>query len=182
VKEDSDKKSVLETVGTTEAPEAMKLVRPYLRQPDPEKSSPVLLCAIRVASTIPVSECVEPLLVLFEDSKETGVAAAALEALGAFGKIKNKRVKILTTCVKNVERSQPGTSNRPKGGQAGVGNGADNPPGYTRGDAGPGARWGALAPVLSKSMNALTGQNIGAPQQWFQLLKDTKDLNSLFNQ
>lgn len=181
VKEESDKKTVLETVGSTESPDAVRLVKPYLRQPDPEKSSPVLLCAIRVAAMIPASETVEPLLALFEDSKEMGVASAALESLGAFGKIKSKRVKILTTCTKEIERVQPGTSARPKSGSGGVSPGYDNPPGSSKGQAGAAGRWATLAPLLPKAMNQLTGQNLGSPQQWFQVVKDTTDLNSLFN-
>jgi hypothetical protein len=99
-----------------------------------------------------------------------------MEALGAFGKIKNKRVKILTTCVKTVERVQPGTRARPKAGQAGP----NDDPGYTNGGVGSSSRWGALAPVLPKTLNQLTGQNLGSAPQWFQVVKDTSDLNTLF--
>ena len=129
-----------------------------------------------------MSESVEPLLALFEDSKELGVSSAALESLGAFGKIKNKRVKILTTCTKEVGRYQPGTAARPKSGQGGVSPGYDSPPGYSRGEAGTASRWATLAPILPKAMNQLTGQNLTSPQQWFQVVKETKDLNALFNE
>ena len=179
VKEDGEKKSVLETIGSTGVPEAAKLVRPYLRQPDPEKSDPVLLTAIKVSAVIPASESVEPLLALLENSKEMGVATAAMEALGAFGKIKSKRVKILETCVKMVSQIQPSNVRKPKS----TGSGVDpNSGGYTAGGGGATARWSALAPVLPGAMNKLTGQNLGSPQQWFQVVKDTRDLNSLFNQ
>jgi hypothetical protein len=180
VKEDNEKKSVLETVGSTGAPEGAKIVKRYLRQPDPEKSDPVLLTAIKVAGVIPVSETAESLLTLFEKSKEMGVAAAALESLGSFGKIKSKRVKILETCVKSVSQVQPGGRGR---GSAGQGSLDPDASGGTSGkQGGSSARWGALAPVLPGAMNKLTGQNLGSPQQWFQVVKDTPNLNSLFNQ
>jgi hypothetical protein len=176
VKEDSEKKSVLETVGTTGTTDAARIVKPYLRQPDPEKSDPVLLTAIRVSAQLAGTECVEPLLKLMEDSKEMGVAASALEALGAFGKIKNKRVKVLVACVKAVQRVQPGGVTKPKTGQPDPSGNT----GYTSGDGGPSARWGALAPLLPKTLNQLTGQNLGSAPQWFQVVKDTRDLNTLF--
>jgi hypothetical protein len=179
VREDSEKKSVLDTIGSTGAPEGAKIVKKYLRQPDPEKSDPVLLTAIKVAGLLPASETVEPLLGFVENSKEMGVAAAALESLGSFGKIKSKRVKILETCVKVVSQVQPGGRGRPKAGQGAM---DPNAQGYSNGTSSATARWGALAPVLPASMNKLTGQNLGSPQQWFQVVKDTTNLNTLFNQ
>lgn len=176
VKDDGGRKIALDCVGSTGDLNGMKIVRPYLKQPDREKSNPVLLCAIQVAGKLPVSESVEVLLAMVEDSKVLDVATAALESLGSFGKVKSKREKILTELCKTVARWVPSTVRKPKS------TGGAEDPGSTNGGGEASQRWTTLAPVLPKTLNQLTGQNVNTAEQWFQVVKDTKDLGSLFRE
>lgn len=178
-KDDAVRARMLGPVAETGDPQAARIVRPYLRQPDPKQGPPLLLAAIAAAGRLPVVESADPLLRLFEDSKHVGVASAALEALGGFGKIRARRVKILETVVKNVQKDQPGGRGSARGGGGGIDDSAPPPP-PPPDSAGPGARWATLSPLLPKALNALTGQNVGSAAQWFQLVKDTKNLNDLF--
>jgi hypothetical protein len=154
----------------------MKIVKPYLKQPNREKSSPVLMCAIQVAGKIPVSDCVEALLGMVEDSKVIDVSSAALESLGSFGRVKNKREKILTELCKTIAKWTPAGVARPKSTNAGT----DDSTGMTRGDSEASVRWTTLAPLLPKVLNRLTGQNVTTAEQWFRVVKDTPDLTVLF--
>jgi hypothetical protein len=175
-KEESGRKTALEHVGSTGDVDAMKIVKPYLKQPDREKSNPVLLCAIQVAGLLPTSDCVEPLLGMVEDSKVVEVSAAAMEALGSFGKIKNKREKILTELCRTVAKWTPAGVARPKQTSPGT----DDSGGSTTGESTVGKRWTTLAPILPTTLNKLTGQKVNTAEQWFQVVKDTPDLGVLF--
>ena len=93
---------------------------------------------------------------------------------------KSKREKILVTLVKILKPLQPGGVSKPKG----TGNGSldpgDTSSGSTSGNAGPGARWSSLSPVLPATLNKLTGQNVSNALQWIQLVSDAKDPGKLF--
>jgi hypothetical protein len=176
VKDEGGRKTALEHVGSTGDLDGMKIVKPYLRQPDREKSSTVLLCAIRMAGKLPVGDSVEPLLGMVEDSKVMAVCSAAMESLGAFGKVKNKREKILTGLCKTVAKWVPSTVRKPKS------TGGPSDPGYTNGGGEASQRWTALAPILPKTLNDLTGQRVNTAEEWFRVVKDTPDLGVLFRQ
>lgn len=175
-KDDAGRKEALECVGATGDRDGMKIVRPWLKQPNREKSGPVLLCAIRVAGLLPVSDSVEPLLGMVEDSKVLDASAAAMESLGSFGRVKNKREKIMTELCKTVAKWTPAGVARPKSTNPGT----DDSGGTTRGDSEVSVRWTTLAPLLPKTLNRLTGQNVNTAEQWFRVVKDTPDLTVLF--
>lgn len=179
VKEAGPKVSILASLAATGDPAVARIVKPLLRQANPKVADPLLLAAIQAASKVPASELVEPLLALVDDSKSMEAAQAALTSLGAFGKLKSKRVKILESLVKSVEKCQPG--GRP-GFRPGPGGIDDSAPGVPppADSAGPTARWAALSPLLPAALNALTGQNVPTPSQWFQIVKDTADLDGIF--
>lgn len=178
VKDDDVRARLLGPVVETGDVQAARIVKPYLRQPDPKQGPPLLLAAIAAAAKVPVPETADTLLRLFEDSKHVGVATAALEALGSYGKVRARRVKILETVVKNVQKDQPGGRGSARGG-GGIDDSAPPPP-PPPDSTGAGARWAALSSVLPKALNALTGQNVPTAAQWFQVVKDTKNLNDLF--
>ncbi len=74
----------------------------------------------------------------------------------------------------------PGTRPGPRGAGGGVGDpvpdtGTPNPNGS---DAN--ARWGALAPVLPRALNRLTGRNIATAEQWFMMVRQVDRTAQLF--
>lgn len=180
VKEDGEKKTVLESVGATGDLEGAKIVKPFLRQPNPKEAPPLLVPAIKVAGLLPASELVELLLGFVDDSREMAVSSAAMEALGAFGKVKSKREKVLVTLVKILKPLQPGGVARPKS----TGNGSldpgDTSSGSTNGEGSAAARWTTLSPLLPTTLNRLTGQNLPSALQWIQVVNDAKDPGKLF--
>jgi hypothetical protein len=181
--EDAVVKSGLEALGETADLDGAKYVKPLLRQPNPKESSPILVAAIAAAAKLPASDLVEPLLQIVDDSKVFATSAAAMEALGHFGACKHKREKILLELAKTVEKNKPGQRPRPNSNQGG---GLDPDPSVA-GTTGTGrqsetaARWIALAPVLPKAANELTGQKLQTAEEWFDLVKENKSrLEKLF--
>jgi hypothetical protein len=165
-------------IGETRDQEAGKLLKPFLRPVTQGAVPPLLEPAIRAAALAPHDSLVEPLLEVVEDSKALGVAAAAMESLGAFGECKRKRTKILEDLVKTVERVRPGGPQRGKENQTNP----DAPLGNNQGSSAS-ERWNALAPVLPKALNQLTGQKFLSHEDWFAIVKENKrGLGRLFKE
>ena len=166
---------MITTMGATKDPDASKVIKGYLKQKNPKKSSDVLLTAIKVAGTSPHPNYVEPLLKLFEKSKHMGVSARALDSLGAFHDVKNKRCKIVKVVIETVRKYKPGVKGNEKGFL----------PGEEARITGEGARsrWETLAPIVPKMLGRLTGNEMyGAKiDDWFTMYDENKrDLQSLF--
>jgi len=185
VKEDGERIAVFDQLVATGDPEAGKLLRPYLRQPNVKEADRLLLAAIKAAGPLACTETAEPLLLIFEKSKDMGAATASLEALGRFREVKNRREKILETVAKNVQKNMPGTRAGPRGGgSGGVGDpvpdsstAAPNPNGSD-----PGARWAALSAVLPKALNELTGRSIATTEAWLHAVRQVDKTSELFVQ
>ncbi len=180
VKEDREREKVFEELVSTGDPAGGRLLKPYLKQPNVKEADSLLLAAIKAAGVLACPENADPLLLVFEKSKHLGAAAAALEALGGFREVKSRREKILETVAKSVQQNMPGTRPGPRGPGGGVGDpvpdtGTPNPNGS---DAS--ARWAALAPVLPRALNHLTGRSIATAEQWFLTVRQVDRLAELF--
>ncbi len=180
---DSTLVAALEAMGTTEDPRAAKIIKPYLRQRDRERADRVLVAAVEAAGRVVDSSLVRPLLTLVDDSKHYGLAARAIESLGAYRSCKRQRVNILKSVVKSVARSRPGGQPRMRGGASDPidpsgGPGGSSPSGRYGGTT---SRWSALTRVMTDSLNRLTGRTMNSPEDWFYVLKSRKNrLSSLF--
>jgi hypothetical protein len=172
VKEDKEKQTVLEALGSTADPEAASIVKPLLRQPNVKEADSLLMSAIAVAGRVPGKETVEPLLKIVDSSKHMPSAIAAMKSLGNFGKVKPHRVKILSTLVDIVQPLKPGGRPGMRGGSGGIGD--DSGPANYPAPGSPAARWGAFAPVLPDTLNSLTGQKVTGVEQWFQMVNEAK--------
>lgn len=168
-------KHMLVTLGQTKDEGAAPTVKAYLKQKNAKKSDDILLTAIKVAGTAPQSAYVEPLLKLFEKSKHMGVSAKALESLGSYHAVKNKREKIVKVVIETVRKYKPGVKGAEKGFL----------PGEEARITGEGARsrWSTLSPIVPKMMGRLTGNEMyGAKvDDWFTMYDENKrDLDQLF--
>lgn len=159
---------VIDLLAQTGDPQIARLIKPLLRPPNPKDADPVHLAAIAAAAKVPVADYVDPLLTMVDESKNMAVASASMTALGSFRTVKSKRVRILQALVKTVEKTRPGVRpGRP-----------DEDLDPARSD--PTNRWQALSPVLPSALNALTGQTISTADEWFQVVRQARDLNGLF--
>ena len=193
VKADDILKVALLQLGETRDLRAAKYLRSFLRPVDTFKVSVGTETAIEVSKKLPDSSLVEPLIEIVDSSKNVAVAAKAIDALGYFGAVKNKREKILLELCKSVQRNMPGQRGSQAGGAGGDGaitggsaNGdggastsgmdgsVDTGPGtYTSGQAAS-ARWPALSEALPAALNKLTGTVCSSAQDWFAMVKEHK--------
>lgn len=181
-KDDGVCKASLITLGDIGDLRGARFLRPNLRPMDEGKVPVAVDVSIDVAKKIPDTSLVEPLLAMVDSSKNYAVAAKALDALGAFGAIKNKRERILVELTKTVMKNRPGQK-----GQAGGGGGEDTGSGpsgsdgniggdaYGNPNGGNAARWPALSAALPKALNELTGTSCNSAEDWSTMVKEHKD-------
>lgn len=177
--------AALRALGDMGDPRGARYVKPFLRQRDRKKASPMLMAAVGVAGEVPDASLVEPLLKIVEKSKTFKVATLAMASLGKFRRCKRKRARILERLVKTVEKARPG--GRP--GMRGAGSGSDDftgtsggtDPGFVGKEGGATARWSALTAALPGALNELTGRDIAQVEDWFLYYEDNKrNLKRLF--
>ena len=168
VKDDATAQAMLTALAQTKDDDASTEIKSYLSQRDKKEASPVLLTAIDAASAFPHAKFVGPLLKIFHDSKVNTAAGKALEALGSYHSIKKYRVKILEDTLKEVRRLKPGVKGDMK----------DPLPGESASRTGDeqSNRWGALSPILPKTLGRLTGaEHYGAnATDWFAMYDENK--------
>lgn len=172
----------LVAICATRDEDAPTLIKPYLRQKNRKETDPVLVTAIEAAGGVPHKSLVAPLLKLVQSSKHCGVAAAAMLALGHYGKLKRHREKILVVLVKETEKCKPGGQPRTaRGGGTSVDPNAPITGGVIGRDTGPGARWQALSAALPRALNDLTGRQAESAMAWFDFVDEYKgNLHLLF--
>ncbi len=154
-----------------------RYVKPYLKQPDKKKASNLLDVAVAAAGDLPGAMLVEPLLAIVRKSKHMGILGDAVRALGKFGKVKRKRVKILEALVDAAKKAKPGGRPRMRGPREDMSGGTDgsSDPGAPVGrEAGPGARWNTLSRSVPGALTELTGLRQNQITDWFVLVKDSK--------
>lgn len=105
---------------------------------------------------------IDRLLESFQKGKDADFAAAAVLALGNYGKSK-QREKILVEIVKAGKNMVPSRSS------------SKNPSPEAQ------ARWGILSGAIGKALDLLTGDTVGDPTEWFKKVDDSKsNLKGLF--
>jgi len=113
------------------------------------------LRAVEALKELHPDGAVQPLLLLFEKAKDPKVPAAALTALGAYERSK-QRVAILEALVKTIRNSMPSPASSSK--PAGT----------------PTPRWTEMEPNVIPALNALTGQKVTDLAAWIKLYDDNK--------
>jgi len=185
VRDDGVVKASIGALGDLGDLRGARYLRGNLKVSDDGKVSAALEASLDAAKKLPESSLVEPLLAIVDASKNYTLAAKAIEVLGAFGAVKNKREKILTELTKTVAKSRPGAKGK-YGSGAGTGEGNTNPNPNGEGGSGEGsgygtsnqpnsARWPALAAALPGALNALTGSSQGTAEDWIAQVKEHKD-------
>jgi hypothetical protein len=194
VRADDVCKLALLQLGETGDLKGAKYLRSFLRPVDAFKIPIGTETSIEVAKKLPDSSLVEPLLDIVDASKNVACAAKAVDALGYFGGVKNKREKILVELCKSIQRNKPGQKGSQAGGGSGdgaiSGGGGSGDGGATGGgmdgsvDSGSSgsftagqaasARWPALSAALPGALNKLTGTVCGSAEDWFGMVKEHK--------
>lgn len=202
VRNDDLQKAAIAILGDIGDEKGAKYVRGFLRPIDDLKVPAAVEATLAVIPKLPDDGLVEPLLQMVDASKNYGVAAKAITALGSFTASRRKREKILLELVKSVQKNQPGGKGKYGGGggggegtsggsamdgsgSGGSGNGEGNSgEGGTAGgftSQGQTDRWGPLSAALPEALTKLTGTAGSSAQEWFQLVKDNKGkLSALF--
>jgi hypothetical protein len=173
---DDLEKDAIKAFGTIGNPDAGKWILPYLKQEDPKSQPPLLGDAIECSAKIKSDATVPALIAIVEKSDVLPLAASAIKALANFGASVRTRQSILDALVATVEKDRPGLSYKWRGGQ-------DDryKTGKIRSGEDARTRYEALAGEMCTALNKLTGQNVAAPEDWFDLRKKWKsDLGHLF--
>jgi hypothetical protein len=173
----------IKTIGDSGAKELFRYVKQYLAQPNPKVVPPLIMDAIDCAAKLKPGEAVVPMLSLEENSDVYTVNVAAMKALSNYGDNKQYRAKIVKDLVDDIRKDRPGISYRWQGSQ-GVGSGGarvkTRPRGIRTGED-TRNRYEALAGEMCTACNKLTGQNVAAPEDWFDLIEKYKtDLEALW--
>lgn len=157
-------------------PDAGRFLLVYLKQNGPKDQPPLMADAIECAGKIKSDATVPALILIVEKSDVLPLAAASVKALSNFGTSTRMREKILDALIATVEKDRPGLSYRWRGDQ-------ENRVRTDKIRSGEDAtnRYEALAGEMCTCLNKMTGQNVGAPEEWFELRKKWKsDLGHLF--
>lgn len=172
----------IKTIADSGAKDLYRYVKQYLAQPNAKVVPPLIMDAIDCASKLKPDEAVQPMLNLEENSDVYTVNVAAMKALSNYGENKRYRAKIVKDLVDDIRKDRPGVSYRWKGTQ-GVGSGGARvrtSRGIRTGEDSRN-RYEALAGEMCTTCNKLTGQNVAAPEDWFDLIEKYKtDLEALW--
>jgi len=165
--------ATFKALGTMGHEDGARFLKTWLKPRKDEHYAKLTIGAIEAAGRIADDSLVVPLLRVVDKSKNYRVAAAAMQALGCFGRCKRYRVRILEELSKTLMPDMP---SRPKRGHE-----KDDtyiPP--KNGTAGT-SRWAALSPVLPGALNDLTGRTLNGIGEWLDMVDDYKnDLDVLF--
>ena len=174
--EDEVQKVCIKLIGETKDPTLFKYIRPFLAQPNVKETPPLLEEAMTATAKLVADDAVLPLMKLVEDSKVMAVAQAAIKAFAGYGASKRMRVQIVKDLANTVGKDQPGVGQRWDNST-----GTSYATGHTKSGEESRNRWGALAPELTKTLNAMTGQNCPSAEEWFSLLDKYKaSMGALF--
>ena len=148
---------------------AFRYLRPFLAQPTPKDNPPLLIDAIDAAAKIHADDSVIVLMDLVEHSDVMPVAAAAMKAFLPFAANKATRIKIVSDLIQTVKKDRPGVTYRwsKDGGITGAERVRTHNPMHSGEDSV--TRYQALAGVMCETLNKMTGQNVGTPEDWFDL-------------
>jgi hypothetical protein len=149
-------------------------VVPFLSQPDTKVAPPLIMDAIDCAGKLKAGDAVVPMLAREADSDVYTVNVAAIKALSNYGDIKQWRVRILKDLVDDIRKDRPGVGYRWRG-NGGIGSaGRVRTVNKIRTGEDSRNRYEALAGEICAACNKLTGQNVAAPEDWFDLVEKYK--------
>jgi hypothetical protein len=152
-----------------------RYVVPFLAQPDTKKVPPLLMDAIDCAGKLKADDAVVPMLDREADSDVYTVNVAAIKALSNYGDVKRWRVRILKDLIDDIRKDRPGVGYRMRG-ENGVGGSSARVRTVNKIRTGEDSRnrYEALAGEVCACCNKLTGQNVAAPEDWFDLVEKYK--------
>jgi len=174
-RDDDVRKAAIERLGLLGHESGARYLKPHLKPLKGARGATMTLAAIEAAGRIRDGSLTQPLLKIVDKSKHYGAAAKAMEALGNYRASKRYRERILEELAATLRRDVPGGAKR--GHESQVANA------WIPGRNGTGGteRWNALAPLLPKALNALTGQNVPSALDWMETVKTYKrNLSDLF--
>jgi hypothetical protein len=134
---------------------AYKQLKKYVPGPKEEKMSDLGGQVLGAVARLAPDGALGALYDLAEKAKDWDAGAAAIIALGHYGKSK-KRVDVLETLIKLVGRFKPSQGAETNIGEATL------------------KRWEKLSGPLILSLNRLTGQKVRDPDEWLQMWKENK--------
>lgn len=158
----SARRSALQAIVETEdSKEAWKVLSKVYPKDDVEDTERFNCDIVKAVGDLKIDAAIDTLLTTFKKAKQAELAAEAASSLGKFHTSK-QRVRVLEETCKLGKLMVP-SSNKQK---------SASPEEQ--------ARWGAIAPSLGKAFDALTGDSVGDPNEWFKRIDDSKDLKKLF--
>lgn len=134
---------------------AYKQLKRFVPGPKEEKMSDLGSEVLSAVARLAPDRALGDLYDLAEKAKDHDAGAAAIKALGHFGKSK-KRVDVLETLIDLIKRFKPSRGKDTNIGQATL------------------KRWEKLGPALINGLNQLTGQKVRDPDEWMQMYKESK--------
>ncbi|MHC5011225.1 MAG: HEAT repeat domain-containing protein [Planctomycetota bacterium] len=160
--------AALEALGGMREAASAKYVTRFLRPVSGADAPAAVVQAIRSAGQLADDRLVRPLLNIVRRSQNPEVAAEAIRALGNFDASERYRVRILRELVREVAKVAPESrlSRRDLSREIQAAERWD--------PQGPAARWAALAPALTESLNQLTGRTFHSPYDWIDAFEANK--------
>lgn len=121
-----------------------------------EEASDIQLAVVAAAGKLVPKSAIKALIELGYKAKDNKAAAAAVLALGGYGKDKKNRVKILEEIMGIALRTRPGQTTTKAPSAEAI------------------ARWGAVGPACVGALNRLTSTTHQTFEEWESLYKDNK--------
>jgi len=150
-KDERIRRCAVEALGVMKNDEGARYLKPLLKDVRKPPVDPVAMAAIESSGGVCHESLVEPLLKIVQECPCPRAAGKAVEALGHFGKIKNKREKILIVVLESTLAEENLK------------------------------RWKGLADAAPASLNRLTGRKVASLQDWLELVDNNRqDLSVLF--
>lgn len=165
--------AALDALGEMGHEKGARYLKRYLKPYRDAKRQKRSRAAIAAAGKVADDSLVRPLLKIVDRSKNHGLAAKAMLALGQFGDCERYREHILEELVDTLKSDMPAA---PK-------------PGRDAGDTylparnghGGTSRWSTLSRVLPRALNELTGRNMRSVGDWMAMVDEyERDLDVLF--
>ncbi len=143
-------------IGIDDPKNAWKEVGKCMPDRKAEEPPEVDVAIVRSAGVFAQSKAIKPLLELAGKAKSAKLSAAAVAALGGYGKDRKNRVKIYEELVDIAKKTRPGRST-----EKAVSDEAQE-------------RWGLMEPAVVAALNELTGQNLAKFDDWEAMAKEYK--------
>ncbi len=149
-------------VETEDGKEAWKAIQGAYPADDVEDSERWNVDFVKAVGLLHPDAAIEKLLETFRKAKQVDLSAAAVAALGNYGKSKQREL-ILTEIVKAGKNMVPSRSSSKNASPEST------------------ARWGALSQPIGHALDQLTGDTVGDPVEWFKKYDEgKKNIKAMF--